>query len=122
MALAGVRHADLPAGRHAIGEVSFENQGRARVAGRNRGLMRIYGETGSCLILGAEMFGPGMEHMAHLIAWAVQQRMTVQRALSMPFYHPVLEEGLRTALRDLATKLKIVGECRAEDLSEAPGD
>ena len=121
MALVGLRHAELPAGRHAVGTVSFENQGRARVAGRNRGLVRIYAETGTCALIGAEMFGPGMEHMAHLIAWAVQQRMTVQRALSMPFYHPVLEEGLRTALRDLAKQLRVLGECRAEDLAESPG-
>jgi dihydrolipoamide dehydrogenase len=25
--------------------------------------------------------------------------------LEMPFYHPVVEEGVRTALRDLATEL-----------------
>ena len=28
--------------------------------------------------------------------------MTVADMLAMPFYHPVLEEGLRSALRDLA--------------------
>jgi dihydrolipoamide dehydrogenase len=27
--------------------------------------------------------------------------------LAMPFYHPVVEEGLRTALRDLVSKLKV---------------
>ena len=122
MATVGVRHADLPAGRHAIGAVSFEDQGRARVMGRNRGLVRIYAETGSCTLLGAEMFGPAMEHMAHLLAWAVQQRMTVQEALAMPFYHPVLEEGLRTGLRDLARQLDVLGRCRAEDLAESPGE
>jgi dihydrolipoamide dehydrogenase len=121
MAMVGVRHADLPAGRHTIGEVSFEDQGRARVAGRNRGLVRIYGETGSCRLLGAEMFGPGMEHMAHLLAWAVQQRLSVPAALAMPFYHPVLEEGLRTGLRDLGGKLRALGGCRPEDHAEAPG-
>jgi len=31
----------------------------------------------------------------------------------MPFYHPVIEEGLRTALRDLQAKLKL-GEAEAE--------
>ncbi len=108
MALVGRRHSELPAG-HAIGQVSFEDQGRARVAARNRGLVRIYADTATCTLLGAEMFGPGMEHMAHLLAWAVQQRMTVQQALSMPFYHPVLEEGLRTALRDLAEQLRVLG-------------
>lgn len=121
MAMVGARHADLPAGGHAIGSVSFENQGRARVAGRNRGVARIYGELGSCRLLGAELFGPGMEHMAHLLAWAVQSRMTVQTALTMPFYHPVLEEGLRTALRDLARNLRAIGSCRPEDLAEVPG-
>jgi dihydrolipoamide dehydrogenase len=122
MAMVGMRHADLPEGQHAIGSVSFENQGRARVAGRNRGLVRIYGDLASCRLLGAEMFGPGMEHMAHLLAWAVQGRMTVQAALAMPFYHPVLEEGLRTALRDLAGNLRAMGGCRPEDMAEAPGD
>ena len=70
---------------------------------------------------GAEMFGPGMEHLAHLLAWAVQSRMTVEQALSMPFYHPVLEEGLRTALRDLAYKLRAAQRCRPEDFATAPG-
>jgi dihydrolipoamide dehydrogenase len=122
MAMVGARYADLPEGQHAIGQVSFENQGRARVAGRNRGLLRVYGDLGSCRLLGAEMFGPGMEHMAHLLAWAVQSGMTVQRALEMPFYHPVLEEGLRTALRTLARELRAMGGCRPEDLAEAPGE
>jgi dihydrolipoamide dehydrogenase len=121
MALVGARHADLPAGRHAVGTASFEDQGRARVTGRNRGVVRLYGEAGSRRLLGAEMFGPAMEHMAHLLAWAVQSGMTVQTALSMPFYHPVLEEGLRTALRDLAFNLQASAECRAEDFASAPG-
>jgi len=121
MALVGARHADLVAGQYAIGAVSFDDQGRARVVGRNRGLVRIYGDSQNCRLLGAEMFGPGMEHMAHLLAWAVQSRMTVQTALSMPFYHPVLEEGLRTALRELAVNLRVLAQCRPEDLASAPG-
>jgi len=46
----------------------------------------------------------------------------VQAALAMPFYHPVLEEGLRTALRDLARALGALGSCRPEDFAKAPGD
>ncbi|WP_206931515.1 dihydrolipoyl dehydrogenase [Roseococcus thiosulfatophilus] len=121
MGMVGLRHDQLPEGDHAIGEVSYERQGRARVMGRNRGLVRIYGEACTGRLLGAEMFGPGMEHMSQLLAWAVQQRMTVPQALAMPFYHPVLEEGLRTALRDLAAKLQLLDRCRPEDLAEAPG-
>jgi dihydrolipoamide dehydrogenase len=33
--------------------------------------------------------------------------MTVSGMLDMPFYHPVIEEGVRSALRDLNHKLDI---------------
>jgi dihydrolipoamide dehydrogenase len=89
----------------AVGRVSFENQGRSRVMLRNQGLLKVYAEQGTGLFLGAEMFGPAAEHIGHLLAWAAQQRMTVAAMLEMPFYHPVIEEGLRTALRDLDVQL-----------------
>ncbi|AOY89804.1 dihydrolipoyl dehydrogenase [Marinobacter salinus] len=94
-------------GCFAVGEVSFEDQGRSRVIGRNRGLLRVYGEHGSGLFMGAEMFGPAAEHIAHLLAWSAQRRLTVSEMLEMPFYHPVIEEGLRTALKDLSRNLSI---------------
>ena len=91
----------------AIGEVSFHNQGRSRVMLVNKGHMRVYAEQGSGRFIGAEMIGPAAEHLAHLLAWAHQMKMTIPQMLDMPFYHPVIEEGLRTALRDVMTKLKI---------------
>lgn len=107
IAFAGRRHAQLVAdgGDFAIGEVSFDNQGRSRVMLVNRGLLRVYAEHGSGLLLGAEMIGPDNEHLAHLLAWAIQMRMTVLQVLRMPFYHPVIEEGLRTALHNLLRAL-----------------
>jgi dihydrolipoamide dehydrogenase len=94
-------------GCFAVGEVSFEDQGRSRVIGKNRGLLRVYGEHGSGLFMGAEMFGPAAEHIAHLLSWSAQKRMTVSEMLEMPFYHPVIEEGLRSALKDLNRNLSI---------------
>ena len=91
---------------HRVGEVSYRDQGRARVMARNKGHVRIYAEAGTGRLLGAEMLGPDVEHTGHLLAWAVQQRMTVDQALEMPFYHPVVEEGIRTALRDLRLNLR----------------
>ncbi len=88
-----------------IGEVDFSNQGRSRVMLKNYGKLRVYAESGSGRFLGAEMAGPAAEHIGHLLAWAHQQDMTVKQMLSMPFYHPVVEEGLRTALRDAASKI-----------------
>jgi len=119
--MVGKRYADLDLDKVEIGEVSFGNQGRARVMGQNQGMLRVYGDHGRCSIIGAEMFGPRVEHMAHLLSWVTQEQMSVARALQMPVYHPVVEEGLRTALRDLARKLKVSGECRAEDFAMAPG-
>ena len=109
LAVVGRRYADLPAGRWAAGEVSFEDQGRSRVMLRNKGLARIYAELGSGRVLGAELVGPDAEHLAHLLAWGIQSGMTVARMLEMPFYHPVVEEGLRTALRDAQAKLDDAG-------------
>jgi dihydrolipoamide dehydrogenase len=51
------------------------------------------------------MIGPSAEHIGHLLAWALQQALTIDRMLEMPFYHPVIEEGVRTALRDAKNKL-----------------
>ena len=106
---------------YAVGEVSFEDQGRSRVMGKNKGLLKVYGEQGTGLFLGAEMFGPAAEHIGHLLSWAVQQRMTVSQILDMPFYHPVIEEGVRTAMRDLNAKLHIGPEMIERCLDCGPG-
>jgi dihydrolipoamide dehydrogenase len=113
LAVVGRRYADLPAGRWVAGEVSFEDQGRSRVMLRNKGLARLYAEIGSGRVLGAELMGPDAEHLAHLLAWGIQAGMTVPGMLEMPFYHPVVEEGLRTALRDAQAKLEATEEKKA---------
>lgn len=107
IAMVGCAYNKLSEGCFAVGEVSFDDQGRSRVMLRNRGLLRVYGEHGTGLFKGAEMFGPAAEHIGHLLAWAHQRRMTVAEMLEMPFYHPVIEEGVRTALRDLNSKLHL---------------
>lgn len=106
IAMVGERFADLEPGTFVTGEVSFEDQGRSRVMLKNRGLMHVYAERESGRFLGAEWMGPRAENIAHLLAWACQQNLTVDQMLAMPFYHPVVEEGLRTALRDAAAALR----------------
>jgi dihydrolipoamide dehydrogenase len=109
IALAGATHAELLASGIAFetGRVSFEDQGRSRVMGRNQGALHVYGESGTGRFLGAEMLGPAAEHIGHLLAWSVQRGDTVQQMLDSPFYHPVVEEGLRTALRHLQRALRM---------------
>lgn len=88
------------------GEVSFEGQGRALVMAKNKGILRIYAHRQTGRILGAEMIGPSCEHLAHLISWSIQQKLTAFDMLALPFYHPVIEEGLRTAVRDISRQVE----------------
>ena len=105
IAMVGSSYEALDRRNTVVGEVSFENQGRSRVMLKNHGLLRVYAERHSGRFLGAEMVGPRAEHIGHLLAWAHQSRMTIAQMLEMPFYHPVIEEGLRTALRDACRQL-----------------
>jgi dihydrolipoamide dehydrogenase len=110
VASVGKRFAELDASVVAIGAIDFERQGRARAAQRNKGRMRLYADKGDGRLLGAEMCVPAGEHMVHLLALAIERSLTVHELLRMPFYHPVLEEGLRSALRELAKQLPPCGD------------
>lgn len=107
--IAGRSHRDLVDAGVAFetGAVSFEDQGRSRVMRVNHGRLHVYGERASGRFLGAEMIGPAAEHLGHLLAWSAQRGDTVQAMLDSPFYHPVIEEGLRSALRDLQRALRM---------------
>lgn len=107
IATTGKSYKELHGTNFVIGEVSFEDQGRSRVMLKNKGLMHIYAERGTNKFLGAEVFGPQAEHLGHLLSWAYQNNMTIPQMLDMPFYHPVIEEGLRTALRQTLEKLLV---------------
>ena len=89
------------AGAYAVASFDFANQARAKVLGRDYGLMKVWAEKGSGVLLGVEILGPDAEHLAHLLAWSIQQQLSVDDLLGMPFYHPVLEEGVRSLLKEL---------------------
>jgi dihydrolipoamide dehydrogenase len=106
LAMVGRRFSDLGNAEVVIGEHDFSRQARALMSGRNAGLVRVYAAKSDGRLLGAEMAAPAAEHMAHLLALAIQQQLNVYQCLKMPFYHPVVEEGLRSALADAARKLE----------------
>lgn len=105
IAMIGDRFSTLDLATSITSEVDFSHQSRAIAGQRNTGLIRLYASAQNGRLLGAEMCAPAAEHMAHLLALAIDQVLTVHEMLRMPFYHPVLEEGLRTALRGLAKQL-----------------
>lgn len=122
----GTPYQELALDCTAIGEADFSDQGRSRVILENQGLLRIYAAHENQAFLGAEMVGPAAEHLAHLLAWAHQQKMSIPAMLKLPFYHPTLEEGLKTALKATQRTLKdgppMGSPCSGEYVIEEPGD
>ncbi|MFP5413315.1 MAG: dihydrolipoyl dehydrogenase, partial [Gammaproteobacteria bacterium] len=118
LATVGLRFDRFDAATMIVGEADFRRQSRARITGRERGLARVYADRESGRLLGATMCVPEGEHMAHLLALAVGQGLTAADLLRMPVYHPVLEEGLRGAFRELAKQLPGGGE---SDLATCEG-
>jgi dihydrolipoamide dehydrogenase len=75
--------------------------------GRAGGVIRIYADKVDEVLLGAEMVGPGAEHIAHVLAWAIEHRIGIRQLRDSPIYHPSLEEGIKPALREIAHLLHV---------------
>jgi dihydrolipoamide dehydrogenase len=119
--MVGKSWAELSPCEAVAGEVDYGRQGRARVHRKNAGRVRIYADKNSGVLLGAELFGPAVEHLTHLLAWVVQRGLNVHEVLELPFYHPVVEEGLRTALVDLRANLEQGEPIKCEVSEMGPG-
>lgn len=105
IAVVGHSFAQLDGREFITGIVDFADESRAIIEGSDHGILKLYVDPSSARLLGSEMACPGADHLAHILALAIQQELTVFDLLRMPFYHPTMEEGLRTALRDAASKL-----------------
>ncbi|MEA3291941.1 MAG: dihydrolipoyl dehydrogenase [Pseudomonadota bacterium] len=102
----GKRLGDLEEAETAVGEFKYGPLGRGLVMGQNKGVLRLYADKSDGRLLGATMCAPRGENIAHLIAWSMEQRLTVFDMLRMPFYHPVFEEALQGALRSTMAQLE----------------
>jgi dihydrolipoamide dehydrogenase len=81
------------------------NNGRAIVMGEDKGVISLYADKQSKRLIGGELVMPHAEHFTHLLTWAVEQQMDVLSLVKMPYYHPVLEEAIESALNELAKVL-----------------
>jgi dihydrolipoamide dehydrogenase len=113
----GTPFSELDPATTAVGEMRLGPVGRALVMGANRGIVHLYADKASGLLLGAALVAPRGENLAHLLAWCLGKGMTVLEMLRQPFYHPTMEEALQGALRDLLAKVETELE-----LADAPPD
>ena len=104
--IVGARYDELDPATTAIGQIKLAPVGRALIMGKNRGIIRLYADRVSGRLLGSEMITTKGENLAHLLAWSIQQGLTVGELLRMPFYHPVIDEALQAALYDLYSKIE----------------
>lgn len=91
-----------------VARIGFEDQGRARTEGKNRG--------GACLwaapdgrLLGGELLGPAVEHLAQILSNALRDNLTVHRLADRPVYHPTIEEGINTLLSEMIQRVDDAG-------------
>lgn len=96
----GAQFDELDAETTAIGSATSDTNGRARIKGDTDGIIRIYADKQSGRLLGASLAIADGEHLAHWLAMAIGQGMTLNECLAQTFYHPVIEETLRDALQD----------------------
>ncbi len=88
-----------------IGVAEGGGNGRSKILGAQENLLRIYAAPDTGVLLGASMLLTQGEHLAHLIAWAIQAKQTVGDLLAMPYYHPSIEEMLQSALKSASQQL-----------------
>ena len=108
-------------GDAVVGRSSYADQGRAKVEARNSGLVRLFGERPEGRLVGAAMVGPGMDHIGHLLAWAIERNETATEVLDHPFYHPTFEEGLKPALREICNAVKAPSDPDLDDSAPSGG-
>lgn len=119
IAQVGATFASLDPDTTAVGEVQMAPVGRALIMAKNKGLIRVYADKASGQMLGAEMVCARAENLGHLLAWSIQQELTVGQLLQMPFYHPVIEEALQAALYDLYAKVDAKNDTAITELRPA---
>lgn len=105
IASVGARFDQLDQSKIIIGEAEGSANGRSRIVHGENALLRVYADSQTGQLLGASLFAIGGEHLAHLLAWSIQRKETAAAVLQLPFYHPVLEELLQTALLHITSQL-----------------
>lgn len=105
IAQVGLSYDAFDRARMVIGTGSGDHNGRSKIIGAQGNLVRVYADRRDGTLLGASLVSVHGEHLAHLLAFAIDRRLTASQLLDMPFYHPTVEEMLQTALKDVRKRV-----------------
>lgn len=87
------------------------NDGFFRVTQNEGGLFRMYVDEASHKILGSEICMHDASHIAHMLAMAMSQELTVEQVAALPYFNPSYESVIKKACEQ-ATKTierKVIG-------------
>ena len=84
------------------------NDGLFRLTKQEGGMLRLYCDEYSHLILGAELCMHDGGHLAHLIAMAIQHKLTIEQVGALPYFTPsyeqILQEACQIACKNIVRK------------------
>jgi len=95
----GTPFGSLPDGA-IVGEAKASDNARSGIDGDDKGLVRLYADRDGTLI-GGTIVLTGGEHLGQSLALAIDRGMDATAFADQAWYHPVLEEMLQSAARDI---------------------
>ncbi|MFP4683488.1 MAG: FAD-dependent oxidoreductase, partial [Ectothiorhodospira sp.] len=105
----GTPLSELDPERVVVGTAQGSGNGRSVILEAQDSMVRLYADAETGRLRGAALSAAGGEHLGHLLAWAIQRGETAQQMLSLPFYHPVVEEVVQEALQEIVGQLPDAG-------------
>lgn len=95
----GTSFTDLPDGA-LVGTAQVHDSARATIDGEDQGIVRLYADRNGAL-LGGTIVLTGGEHLGQTLALGIDRGIDAATFADQAWYHPVLEELLQTAARDI---------------------
>ncbi|MCD8481464.1 MAG: NAD(P)/FAD-dependent oxidoreductase [Verrucomicrobia bacterium] len=84
-----------------VADYKFDDHGKSILMEARHGYVKVWADTTSGIILGAECVGKDAGELIHSMAVAVSSGLTVQQMLKVQWYHPTLSEIWTYPLEDL---------------------
>lgn len=83
-------------------------EGRYRITHEEGGILRLYCDEASHIVLGAEMCLHDAGHLAHFLAQAISSQRTVEQLYALPYfsssYEEIIKEAADQAIKNIARK------------------
>lgn len=99
----GTKFDALPDGA-IIGTAKASDDIRSEIDGHDQGVVRLYADADGTL-LGGTIVLTGGEHLGQTLALAIDRGMAARTFADQAWYHPVIEEMLQAAARDICRQV-----------------